>query len=90
MTLFGRPSRQPGEFGSCCKDLRVALHEVPKSLFHVSDEGVLYGSVGIAETEDGVGWFDQPVIFCPFCGRRLQDKDDIARKAREAAPRGVH
>jgi 4-hydroxy-3-methylbut-2-en-1-yl diphosphate synthase IspG/GcpE len=39
----------------------------------------------MGESSDGVGWFDQAVIFCPFCGRRLQDKEDIARKVREAA-----
>ena len=89
MALFGRSGQEQGQFGSCCQDLHAAMHEVPKSLFHVSDEGVLYLSVGMAESNDGVGWFDQAVIFCPFCGRRLQDKDDIARKVRETAG-GVH
>jgi hypothetical protein len=79
--MFGKSARRSREFGSCCRDLRAALTEVPKSLFHVSPEGVLYVSVGMAETEDGVGWFDQAVIFCPFCGQRLQDKAEIASAA---------
>jgi hypothetical protein len=85
MSLFGRSGQEKRQFGSCCQDLQAALHEMTKSLFHVSEEGVLYLSVGMGESSDGVGWFDQAVIFCPFCGRRLQDKEDIARKVREAA-----
>jgi hypothetical protein len=90
VNLFGGKSRHQGDFGSCCKDLHTALAEVPKSLFHVSPEGTLFLSVGMAETEDGVGWFDQAVIFCPFCGKRLQDKNEIGKKVRDAASGSVH
>jgi hypothetical protein len=88
--LFGKRNPHQGEFGSCCKELRAALSDVPKSLFHVSPEGVFYLSVGVAETEEGVGWFDQAVIFCPFCGRQLQDPQEIAANARDRSSGRVH
>jgi hypothetical protein len=70
-----------GDFGTCCKDLRDAMSSPPQSLFRVEDNGVLYLTIGYAETEEGPGWFDQAVLFCPFCGRQLQDRETIARKA---------
>jgi hypothetical protein len=70
-----------GKFGTCCKDLGDAMSSPPQSLFRVEDNGVLYLSIGYAETNEGLGWFDQAVLFCPFCGRQLQDRETIARKA---------
>ncbi|HKG14590.1 MAG TPA: hypothetical protein VKB12_14785 [Pyrinomonadaceae bacterium] len=69
------------DFGSCCKDLSDAMTGPPRSLFRVEEEGVLYLSVGYAQTPQGVGWFDQAVIFCPFCGARLQDREEIRRRS---------
>ncbi len=43
-------------------------------------DGVLYFAVGFVETDDGLGWFDHPVMFCPFCGTKLQDPAEIAKK----------
>jgi len=83
--LFGKTGGNPGKFGSCCPDLRAALHDVPQSLFHVSEEGVLYLSIGMADTEQGVAFFDQALIYCPFCGRRLQDKAEIAKRTGDQA-----
>jgi hypothetical protein len=40
---------------------------------------VLYLTVGYIATQQGPGWFDQAVIFCPFCGQKIQSKDEIAR-----------
>jgi len=65
-------------FGTCCKDLDDALR-VPSSFFRIEDNGVLYLTVGYTETPDGHGYFDQAVLFCPFCGKQLQDVDDIAK-----------
>jgi hypothetical protein len=86
--LFGRSSmagksdeKYKGEFGSCCKDLHDAMNIPPNSFFHVSDEGVLYQTVGYVNTEYGPGWFDQAVIYCPFSGHKLQDKAEIKTKA---------
>jgi len=53
----------------------------PNSMFRVEKNGVLYFTVGYVATEQGPGWLDQAVIFCPFCGKQLQSKEDIARKS---------
>ena len=71
-----------GAFGSCCKDLKDAIDSslVPNSFFMVGENGVLYLTIGYVNTNDGPGFFDQAVIFCPFCGKKLQDEDEIKRK----------
>ena len=69
-------------FGSCCQDLRDALTQPPNSLFRVEENGVLYLAVGYADTPDGPGWFDQAVLFCPFCGTSLQTREQIAAASR--------
>lgn len=68
-----------GSFGTCCNDLRDAMDstKVPNSFYRVEENGVLYQTVGYVNTDRGAGYFDQAVIYCPFCGRRLQDKDEI-------------
>ena len=50
-----------------------------RPLLRVEQNGVLFMTVRIAETPDGLAWFDTPVLFCPFCGSHLQSKDSIAR-----------
>jgi hypothetical protein len=47
--------------------------------FRVEDNGVLYIVVGMVQTTDGPGWFDQAVLFCPFCGTRLQTREAISQ-----------
>jgi hypothetical protein len=69
------------EFGSCCKDLRDAMTTPPTSFFRVESNGVLFLTIGYTRTEQGTGWFDQAVIFCPFCGQKIQDKDEIQRRS---------
>lgn len=62
------------------------MSEVPNSFVRVEDNGVLYLSVGYIETEEGPGYFDAALLFCPFCGTRLQNYradrggDALARK----------
>lgn len=72
-----------GKFGTCCKDLKDAMDTsiVPNSFFRVEENDVLYQTVGYVETQNGPGFFDQAVIYCPFCGKQLQDKMEIKRKA---------
>ena len=70
-----------GSFGSCCGDLEDAMKTPPNSMFRVDENGMLYFTVGYVATEQGPGWFDQAVLFCPFCGKQLQSKEDIARKS---------
>lgn len=70
-----------GKFGSCCKDLADAMTLPPETFFRVADYGVLYLTVGYASTDEGPGFFDFAVIFCPFCGKQLQSKEAIAAAA---------
>lgn len=67
----------------CCKDLADAMTGPPNSFFRVEDNNVLYLTVGYVQTPEGTGWFDQAVIFCPFCGKQLQHKDGIRKSAAE-------
>jgi len=67
-------------FGSCCSDLSDAINQPPNSFYFVSDNGVFYTTVGFVQTEDGPGFFDQAIIFCPFCGVNLQSREEIAVK----------
>ena len=64
-------------FGSCCSELRNAMTQPPNSMFRVEENGVLYLSVGYMQLEEGVGWFDSAVLFCPFCGAVLQTRDEV-------------
>ena len=70
------------KFGSCCKDLKNAINTPPNSFFMVEDNGILYLTIGYVNTEEGPGFYDQAVIFCPFCGEKIQDKAEIAKKTR--------
>ncbi len=69
-----------GQFGSCCKNLADAMTSPPNSFYFVSENEVLFQTVGYVQTEDGPGWFDQAVLFCPFCGKQLQSEEEIATK----------
>ena len=76
-----KPMTHQGSFGSCCKDLKDAMTTPTTSMFRVETNGVLYFSVGYVTTPQGNGWFDQAVIFCPFCGKQLQTREEIKRKS---------
>ncbi len=70
------------EFGSCCKELKEAMTTVPNPLIFVEEDcSVLYMSVGYVKTQEGIGWMDHAVLFCPFCGTRLQSSEEIKAKA---------
>jgi hypothetical protein len=70
-----------GPFGSCCKDLKDAMTTPTTSMFRLESSGVLYFSIGYVTTPQGNGWFDQAVLFCPFCGKQLQTREEIKRKS---------
>jgi hypothetical protein len=70
-----------GKFGTCCKDLADAMTLPPEKFFRVEENGVLYFTVGYMPTDQGPGFYDQAVIFCPFCGKQLQSKEAIAAAA---------
>ncbi len=66
-------------FGKCCKGLKDAFEQTPYSFFRI-DHDVLYMSVGYVETEQGARFYDHAMLFCPFCGDRLQTEEEIKRK----------
>jgi hypothetical protein len=57
------------------------MERPPQSFFRVEGNGVLYLTVGYVQTEQGPGFFDAAVIYCPFCGKQLQSPDEIAAGA---------
>ena len=59
------------------------MTDLPNSFFRVEDNGVLYLTVGYVRTEQGTGFFDHSVIYCTFCGTKLQDQEEIRRKSVE-------
>ena len=72
-----------GTFGSCCEELKDAMSgEEFEPLITAGDDGVLYMSVGLVELEDEEpGMVDHPVFFCPFCGKGLQTREEVAEKS---------
>ncbi len=78
----GQHMAKEHKFGSCCKDLTDAMNGMLESFFRVEENGILYLTVGYVPTPNGPGWFDQAVLFCPFCGRELQTREAIGRTAR--------
>jgi hypothetical protein len=53
------------------------MTQVPNSFFRVESNGVLFLVVGYVQSEQGPGFFDQAVLFCPFCGAQLQTREMI-------------
>jgi hypothetical protein len=56
------------------------MYTPPQSFFRVEDNGVLYLTIGYMQTDKGPAWFDQAVLFCPFCGNELQTREQIQRR----------
>jgi len=72
-----------GGFGSCCGELKEALAgEGFDPLVTVGDNGVIYLTVGLVdgEDDDGAALVDHPMFFCPFCGTRLQAREEVKEK----------
>jgi hypothetical protein len=73
-----------GKFGSCCESLKDAMESKEfEPLIAADDEGVLYMSVGMLDTDDDdePNMVDHPVFFCPFCGTKLQSPEEIDAKS---------
>jgi hypothetical protein len=82
--MAGKGNDRPA-LGSCCEDLKEALSsEDFDPLFSISDEGILYMSIGLIPSEDGedgdANVVDHPVFFCPFCGTHVQTVEDVEAK----------
>lgn len=71
------------KFGTCCAELKDAMSgEEFEPLITVSEDGVLYMSVGLVDLEeDEPGMVDHPLFFCPFCGSKLQSVEDVRAKS---------
>jgi hypothetical protein len=65
---------------NCCQDFRDALNIPSISTFRVESNGVLFLNVGSTKSGEEINFYDQAVIFCPFCGTKLQDRHEIALK----------
>lgn len=71
------------EYGSCCAELKDAMSgEEFEPLITVSEDGILYMSVGLVDLEEEEpGMVDHPMFFCPFCGAKLQNADEVRAKS---------
>ncbi|MGD9802924.1 MAG: hypothetical protein AB7E81_01830 [Hyphomicrobiaceae bacterium] len=69
------PAGKSGE--ACCSALDAVLSaDEFEPCFTVDDDGVLCLTVGITDIEeDEPTLVLEPIIFCPFCGTRLQSAD---------------
>ncbi|MEO1282280.1 MAG: hypothetical protein AAFR75_01360 [Pseudomonadota bacterium] len=70
-------------FGTCCSEMKEAIQaEDFEPLITLGPDGVLYMSVGLIELEDEdePGMVDHPVFFCPFCGTKLQSREEVQAK----------
>jgi len=72
------PELYKGPFGSCCAELKKCMQQ-PNALIRVFHNS-LFHTIGYVQTEEGIGWFDHAIIFCPFCGKQLQDRDELKKK----------
>jgi hypothetical protein len=73
-----------GTFGSCCVELKEAMSGQDfEPLIVEGPDGILYMSVGIVdlEDEDEPGMVDHPLLFCPFCGTRVQTIEEVQAKS---------
>ena len=60
----------------CCDSLRVVVADLPEPAaptVYRADNGVLMMVVGLVQAEEGLGYLDQAIQHCPFCGTKLQD-----------------
>ena len=70
-------------FGSCCAELKEALEGGDfEPLITVGPDDVIYMTVGLVDLEeDEPGLVDHPLFFCPFCGSKLQTREEVRAKA---------
>lgn len=71
---------------ACCSALEAALTaDEYEPCFTVDDDGVLCLTVGITDLEeDEPTLVLEPIIFCPFCGTRLQAGGDGSEEIGDA------
>ncbi|MBP2443393.1 hypothetical protein [Rhizobium leguminosarum] len=67
----------------CCDSLKGVVADLPEPAaptIYRADNGVLMMVVGLIQSEEGLGYLDQAIMHCPFCGTQLQDAKAIAEK----------
>ncbi|MGO8093354.1 hypothetical protein [Rhizobium leguminosarum] len=67
----------------CCDSLKGVVADLPEPAaptVYRADNGVLMMVVGLVQSEEGLGYLDQAIMHCPFCGIKLQDAKAIAEK----------
>jgi hypothetical protein len=67
----------------CCDSLKGVVADLPEPAaptVYRADNGVLMMVVGLVQNEEGLGYLDQAIMHCPFCGTKLQDANAIAEK----------
>ncbi|MGO6711016.1 hypothetical protein [Rhizobium leguminosarum] len=67
----------------CCDSLKGVVANLPEPAaptVYRADNGVLMMVVGLVQSEEGLGYLDQAIMHCPFCGTKLQDAKAIAEK----------
>lgn len=69
------------KFGSCCDTLKKALTLTQQPMFFLTEKEKLFLTVGSVEIGGKTGWFDAAVLFCPFCGKQLQSKEELKSDA---------
>ena len=65
----------------CCHDLAEAMTVPEDSLFMAADyeeRGNLFLTIGYTQDLKGIECFQRAVIFCPFCGQKLPDREKLA------------
>ncbi len=50
------------------------------ALIRTEGDGTLFLTIGYVQMEQGIGWFDHAIIYCPFCGKKLQSRQVLANK----------
>ncbi|PDT06168.1 hypothetical protein CO666_00665 [Rhizobium chutanense] len=67
----------------CCDSLKGVVADLPEPaapIIYRADNGVMMMVVGLVQSEEGLGYLDQAIMHCPFCGTKLQDAKAIAEK----------
>lgn len=67
----------------CCDSLKGVVADLPEPAaptVYRADNGVLMMVGGLVQSEEGLGYLDQAIMHCPFCGTKLQDAKAIAEK----------
>ncbi|HRD77818.1 MAG TPA: hypothetical protein PK264_18085 [Hyphomicrobiaceae bacterium] len=81
----GEQGRPP--LGTCCSTMADAIGSPDfEPLISIGDDdGVLYISVGLVNTEDTKpGLVEFPLLFCPFCGTAVQTDSEIEQRTGHA------